>query len=145
MRWGMRPSTLPSALEALDRVRHGEPFDVAVLDMNMPDGDGLDLARQLHQCPGAQALPLARLASTSIADLPHTLQAATAGKFVRAALLAVAGVVESPRMTLTNLPWSIDAAAIGMRELATDVIELRMQRDGEVRRQGPRRGGPDDK
>ena len=29
MRWGMRPSTLPSALEALDRVRHGEPFDIA--------------------------------------------------------------------------------------------------------------------
>ena len=64
---------------------------------------------------GAQPLPLASLASTSIADLPHTLQTATAGKFVRAALLAVAGVVESPRMTLTNLPWSIDAAAIGMR------------------------------
>ena len=45
--WGMVPSTLPSALEALDRVRHGEPFDVAVLDMSMPDCDGLDLAARL--------------------------------------------------------------------------------------------------
>jgi hypothetical protein len=40
----MRPATLPTALEALDRVRHGEPFDVAVLDMSMPDCDGIDLA-----------------------------------------------------------------------------------------------------
>jgi CheY-like chemotaxis protein len=35
--WGMRPARCPSALEALDRVRHGEPFDVAVLDMSMPE------------------------------------------------------------------------------------------------------------
>ena len=28
--WGMLPSTFPSALEALDRVRHGEQFDLAL-------------------------------------------------------------------------------------------------------------------
>jgi len=63
MLWGMRPATLPTALEALDRVRHGEPFDVAVLDMSMPDCDGLDLAARLHQCPGGEGLPIVLLTS----------------------------------------------------------------------------------
>jgi PAS domain S-box-containing protein len=63
MLWGMRPSTLPSALEAIDLVRHGEPFDVAVLDMSMPDRDGLDLAHALRDCPGARTLPLVLLTS----------------------------------------------------------------------------------
>ncbi len=61
--WGMQPSTLPSALEALDRVRHGEVFDLAVLDMSMPDVDGLELARQLHQHAGTRQLPVVLLTS----------------------------------------------------------------------------------
>jgi CheY-like chemotaxis protein/anti-sigma regulatory factor (Ser/Thr protein kinase) len=70
MLWGMRPSTLPSALEALDRVRHGEPFDVAVLDMSMPDVDGVELTRQLHQCRGAEQLPVVLLTSLGQRPLP---------------------------------------------------------------------------
>jgi PAS domain S-box-containing protein len=63
MRWGMQPTTLPSALEALDRVRHGEPFDVAVLDMSMPDIDGLQLTTQLRRCRGSENLPIVMLSS----------------------------------------------------------------------------------
>jgi CheY-like chemotaxis protein len=61
--WGMVPSTFPSALEALDRVRHGEPFDVAVLDMSMPDFDGIDLAREIRRRRSALELPLVMLTS----------------------------------------------------------------------------------
>jgi len=61
--WGMQPSTLPSALEALDRVRHGEPFDIAVLDMSMPGCDGIELAARLHRCLGAERLPVVLLTS----------------------------------------------------------------------------------
>ncbi|HET9977184.1 MAG TPA: response regulator [Burkholderiaceae bacterium] len=61
--WGMVPSTLPSALEALDRVRHGEPFDIALLDMSMPGCDGLELAARLHRCRGAERLPVVLLTS----------------------------------------------------------------------------------
>ena len=61
--WGMEPSTLPSALEALDRVRHGEQFDVAVLDMNMPDFDGVDLAKQIRRRRTAAELPIIVLTS----------------------------------------------------------------------------------
>jgi PAS domain S-box-containing protein len=61
--WGMRPSTMPSALEALDRVRHGEQFDIALLDMSMPGCDGLELAARLHRCVGAEQLPVVLLTS----------------------------------------------------------------------------------
>ncbi|HET9821896.1 MAG TPA: response regulator [Burkholderiaceae bacterium] len=79
MLWGMRPSTLPSALEALDRVRHGEPFDVAVLDVSMPHMDGVELARQLHQCPGAEALPVVFL--TSLGQRPAAGAAGDGARF----------------------------------------------------------------
>ncbi len=63
LRWGMLPSTLPSALEALDRIRHGETFDVAVLDMSMPEIDGLDLALEIRRRRSASELPIVMLTS----------------------------------------------------------------------------------
>jgi PAS domain S-box-containing protein len=91
MLWGMRPSTLPSALEALDRVRHGEPFDVAVLDMSMPDMDGVELTRQLHQCRGAERLPIVLLTSLGQRPLPDSAPeprlTACLAKPIKAALL----------------------------------------------------------
>ncbi len=61
--WGMQTSTFPSALEALDRVRHGEPFDVAVLDMSMPGMDGIELAREIRRRRRADELPIVMLTS----------------------------------------------------------------------------------
>jgi len=63
LRWGMRPATLPSALEALDRVRHGEQFDLALLDMSMPGMDGLALAEAIRERCSPQALPIVMLSS----------------------------------------------------------------------------------
>ncbi len=63
LRWGMKPSTLPSALEALDRIRHGEPYDVAVLDMSMPEIDGLDLAVEIRRRRSPEELPIVLLTS----------------------------------------------------------------------------------
>ncbi len=63
LRWGMVPSALPSALEAFDRVRHGEAFDVAVLDMSMPDIDGMDLATEIRRWRRADELPIIMLTS----------------------------------------------------------------------------------
>ncbi len=63
LRWGMKPSTLPSALEALDRIRHGEDYDVAVLDMSMPEIDGLDLAVEIRRRRSAAELPIVLLTS----------------------------------------------------------------------------------
>jgi PAS domain S-box-containing protein len=110
--WGMQPSTLPSALEALDRVRHGERFDVALLDMSMPDGDGLDLARQLHEHPATRQLPLVLL--TSLGQRPagsaEVPLAACLAKPIKAAQLfdtlvaAVSGQVRAPSPSAGSAP-----------------------------------------
>ncbi len=61
--WGMVPHSFPSALEALDHVRHGEHFDVAVLDMSMPGFDGIDLAREIRRRRSESELPIVMLTS----------------------------------------------------------------------------------
>ena len=43
--WGMLPRATGSPHEALDWVRQGEPFDLAILDLHMPEMDGLDAGR----------------------------------------------------------------------------------------------------
>ena len=61
--WGMLPSAHPSAVEALDIVRHGQAFDVAILDMGMPEMDGIDLAWELRKFRSAVELPIVLLTS----------------------------------------------------------------------------------
>jgi len=61
--WGMLPQSTGDPTEALSWVERGEPFDVAVLDMQMPDMDGLMLAEAIRQTRDAQMLPLAILTS----------------------------------------------------------------------------------
>ena len=63
--WGMVPSAAVSAIEALDFVRHGQAFDVAILDMSMPEMDGLGLAIEIRKYRDPQALPLIMLTSVS--------------------------------------------------------------------------------
>ncbi len=46
----------------------GRRFDFAVLDMQMPDVDGLTLGRMIHERPGLQSLPLVMLTSISQRD-----------------------------------------------------------------------------
>jgi PAS domain S-box-containing protein len=61
--WGMVPRDTGSPREALEWVRSGERFDLAILDMHMPEMDGLTLARELRVHPSAEALPLVMLTS----------------------------------------------------------------------------------
>ncbi|MYM89753.1 response regulator [Rugamonas sp. FT82W] len=61
--WGMEALSAASAAEAIDLVRHGAPFDVAVLDMQMPDMDGASLAAELRKIRDKATLPLVLLTS----------------------------------------------------------------------------------
>jgi CheY-like chemotaxis protein len=56
--WGMLPSAWASGQEALAQLQVGSLFDVAILDMHMPDMDGVMLAEQIRRYRDAQALPL---------------------------------------------------------------------------------------
>jgi PAS domain S-box-containing protein len=61
--WGMLPRETGSPAEALEWIRRGDPFDVAILDMQMPDMDGLALAREIRRFGAGRVLPLVMLTS----------------------------------------------------------------------------------
>jgi PAS domain S-box-containing protein len=67
--WGMEPVSVERPLDALELIEQGEPFDVAVLDMMMPDMDGLALAGEIRQRRSESELPLLLL--TSLGRLPQ--------------------------------------------------------------------------
>src|SRR5919201_3356560 len=52
--WGMVPRDTGSPREALEWVRRGDEFDVALLDMQMPELDGVMLAREIQGRRGAE-------------------------------------------------------------------------------------------
>jgi PAS domain S-box-containing protein len=56
--WGMPARATGSPNEALAWIRADERFDVAILDMHMPEMDGVALARAIVQHPSAATLPL---------------------------------------------------------------------------------------
>ena len=61
--WGMVARASASARLALDWLAAKEEFDLAVLDMQMPEMDGLALAAQIRQYPDCEKLPLVMLTS----------------------------------------------------------------------------------
>ncbi len=62
-RWGMLTHETASPAEAMTWIERGDPFDLAVLDVRMPEMDGLTLARAIRRHRSARALPLLLLSS----------------------------------------------------------------------------------
>ncbi|MBP6507111.1 MAG: response regulator, partial [Opitutaceae bacterium] len=60
--WAMQSRAALSGREALDWLQGGERFDIAILDMQMPEMDGTTLAAEIRQICGA-AMPLVLLSS----------------------------------------------------------------------------------
>jgi signal transduction histidine kinase/DNA-binding response OmpR family regulator/HPt (histidine-containing phosphotransfer) domain-containing protein len=61
--WGMQPRDTASPAEALHWIEQGESFDLAILDMQMPDMDGLTLAARIQQQRSSSTLPIILLTS----------------------------------------------------------------------------------
>ena len=61
--WGMIPHETGTPREALSWVRRGDPFDVAFLDVQMPEMDGVALANEIHQLRASTQLSLVMLSS----------------------------------------------------------------------------------
>jgi PAS domain S-box-containing protein len=74
--WGMLVELLENPAEALEAIRRGDQFDVAVLDMQMPEMDGLELAREIRRHRDERALPLVLLTS-----IGHLAEARGASEF----------------------------------------------------------------
>ncbi|HBS33792.1 MAG TPA: hypothetical protein DEA50_01765 [Parvularcula sp.] len=72
--WGLRPEAFASAAEGLaaaqSAARDGAPYDLAILDHQMPGMDGVELARRLRQGPATIAIPLVLLTSSGRKGAP---------------------------------------------------------------------------
>ena len=111
--WGMEPVAVEGPLEALALLDEGKHFDVAVLDLVMPDMDGLELAREIRRRRDARELPLLLLTSLG---RPRELRsakefAAQLTKPIKASQLYNALAVRSRRVTCRRRPRSNPTAA----------------------------------
>ncbi|MEH2241320.1 MAG: response regulator [Nostoc sp.] len=61
--WKMETYAAKSGKEALAELAQGTQFDIAILDMQMPEMDGITLAREIRKQSGCQNLPLVILTS----------------------------------------------------------------------------------
>jgi two-component system, sensor histidine kinase and response regulator len=82
--WGMHHHSAEDGPQALEKLRaavaHGEPYDVAVLDMIMPGMDGIELARAIQADPTIAAVRLLLLTSTGLdTEGQNTRQAGIVG------------------------------------------------------------------
>ena len=57
-KWDMEPQETPYLHDALEMVRRGEKFDVIILDMFMPEMDGVTLAREIRKLDSKTPLVL---------------------------------------------------------------------------------------
>ena len=61
--WSMTARTIASPADAAGILHREGPFDAAILDMQMPEMDGLALAKELREVQGGRDLPLLLLTS----------------------------------------------------------------------------------
>ena len=88
--WGMSHCQFDSGPAALARLRQGDQFDLAVLDMQMPTMDGLTLAAEIQRLSHCAGLPLILLTSLGESVKPEApvVLAAQLTKPIKAAQLA---------------------------------------------------------
>jgi GAF domain-containing protein/DNA-binding response OmpR family regulator len=61
--WGMHAYSTATPSEALQLLRQGDAYDLVILDLQMPDMDGVELAGEIHKLESAKLVPLILLSS----------------------------------------------------------------------------------
>ncbi|MGB8700386.1 MAG: response regulator, partial [Thermosynechococcaceae cyanobacterium] len=64
--WGMTAYACATSAEAIAWIERGDPFDLALLDYQLPDINGVMLARSLRQYRNLQQLPIILLSSMMV-------------------------------------------------------------------------------
>jgi PAS domain S-box-containing protein len=71
--WGLLPRAAASAPEALRWIKAGDPFDIAILDLQMPGMDGFQLAAEIRRHRSPAQLPVVMLTSFGQIAAPAAL------------------------------------------------------------------------
>ncbi|MBI5029339.1 MAG: GAF domain-containing protein [Chloroflexi bacterium] len=56
--WGMIACEAESAQQVLERIKLDEPYDLAILDVSMPEMDGISLVKEIRQLHDGKSLPI---------------------------------------------------------------------------------------
>jgi signal transduction histidine kinase/DNA-binding NarL/FixJ family response regulator/HPt (histidine-containing phosphotransfer) domain-containing protein len=64
--WGITTETATNCREALGLLAGGPQYDAAILDLQLPDRDGLSLAEEIRRLPNGEMLPLILLTSVRL-------------------------------------------------------------------------------
>src|ERR1022692_3413115 len=77
--WGMTVETAANSRDALARLAQGDLFDAVILDLELPDQDGLAMAERIRGQPSGRYVPLLLLSSTRPSnDASHSLAGSVA-------------------------------------------------------------------
>ncbi len=79
---GMAATTVEFPLDALKMLEHGEVFDLAILDYQMPQMDGITLTRAIRDIEKNTTLPIVILTSLGRKEEERTLQELKISKFL---------------------------------------------------------------
>jgi len=112
--WGMRCIDVAGGPAALAILADDARFDVAILDLHMPDMDGEELAGRIRAIPGTSQLPLMLLTSLGSRPADGTLFGAFHTKPVRAQVLRsmLGTLLGGPRPPATQ-PTPADGDSVG--------------------------------
>ncbi|MET0560372.1 MAG: PAS domain S-box protein, partial [Gaiellaceae bacterium] len=125
--WGMLVEAVGLPSDALSLLRAGRRFDVAILDMLMPEMDGVALAREIRALHMEHELPLLLL--TSLGRLHEARDAvglaAPLSKPVKASQLfdALVGVLAEPLSARDGVPADSDGTTLVTSSLRVLVAE----------------------
>ncbi len=72
--WGMLSYSVESGAKTLEFLQQGEVFDLAILDMQMPGMDGLNLGSEIRKLPDYKTLPLVMLTSINKSETANYKQ-----------------------------------------------------------------------
>jgi PAS domain S-box-containing protein len=127
--WGMLPRETGSPVEALEWIRSGDPFDVAILDMQMPDTDGVAVAHEIRRYRDAERLPLILASSIGRRDeaaeavrfAAHLTKPIRPSQLYEALLEALGG--QAPRVPLRKIEVPATAEPADAAALQILVVE----------------------
>jgi len=125
--WGMASAATASPIDALEWLSAGEVFDVALLDMQMPEIDGVDLARAIVDRELQPAMPLVLLTSLVRSGVPAGLFAATLTKPAKPAALH-----DALARAVTGRGTTEEADSLDDRHVASADLRILLAEDNKV-------------